>query len=160
MNTEHDPFGLGFEIPEDERTPFVEALLRKFVELRDENQRLREEIDRLKNIPPRPTRQPSMLSGEQPPSSRKERQRLQERLKGKKRPGSSRRQKTRQLRIDETILLTPDRLPQDAVRVTHRDYVVQDLVLTQSQCLLSPRSLRVAGRIVRSTGPLERTRHP
>ena len=129
MSTKHDPFGLGFEIPEDERTPVVEALLRKFVELRDENQRLREEIDRLKNIPPRPTRQPSMLSGEQPPSSRKERQRLQKRLKGKKRPGSSKRHKTRELRIDETILLTPSNLPPGAVRVTHRDFVVQDLII-------------------------------
>jgi hypothetical protein len=129
MSRTHDPYGLGFEIPEAERTPVVEALLRKFAELRDENQRLREEIDRLKNIPPRPTRQPSMLSDEQPPSARKDRRRQQKRLKGKKRPGSSKRQKTSQLRIDETLLVTPENLPPEAVRVSYRDFIVQDLVI-------------------------------
>lgn len=130
MSKTHDPYGLGFEIPEDERTQLVEAVLRKLAELREENQRLREEIDRLKNIPPRPTRQPSMLGEEQPPNARKERRRIQKRLKGKKRPGSSKRQKTRDLRIDETILVTPENLPPDAVRITHRDFIVQELVVT------------------------------
>ena len=45
----------GVEVPAEERTPLVDHLLRVIEELRAENRQLRDEIARLKGLPPRPT---------------------------------------------------------------------------------------------------------
>lgn len=119
---------LGFEIPEEERTPVVEQLLRMVVELREENALLRQEIDRLKRVPPRPQRKPSMLGQDQPPQDDATKKSKRKKRKGK-RPGSAKRKKTSQLRIDETISCEPEGLPDGAVCVSYRDWVVQDLVI-------------------------------
>jgi hypothetical protein len=117
---------LGFDIPQAERTPLVNQLLRIIQGLQDENGRLREEIDRLKGLPPTPTRsprQPSMLGGDQPPSKPSKPQTSPD----GKRPGSAKRHKTAQLHIHQTIPLTPPNLPPDAQKVSQRDFIVQDL---------------------------------
>ena len=64
-----DGMVLGFEIPEEERTPTVDQLLRIIIEQRKEIARLREEINRLKGVPPQPQRKPSMLGQDEPPRS-------------------------------------------------------------------------------------------
>ena len=119
---------LGFDIPEAERTPTVEQLLRLVGELREENRQLREEIDRLKGLPPRPQREPSMLGQDEPPQGNADKKSKRKRRRGK-RPGSAKRKKTSQLRIDEIVPCVPEGLPDDAVRVSYRDWTVQDLVV-------------------------------
>lgn len=118
-------WALGSEIPQAERTPLVEQLLRIIQELQDENGRLREEIDRLKGLPPRPARRPSMLGSDQPPSHASAPQ--PKTTPDGKRPGSAKRHKTRELHIHQTIPLTPPDLSPDAKRIGHRDFIVQDI---------------------------------
>ena len=123
-----DGMGLGFEIPEEERTPTVDQLLRIIIEQRQEIARLREEINRLKGVPPQPQRKPSMLGQDEPPRSDTSKKSRRKKRKGK-RPGSDKRKKTSELRIDDIVPCVPESLPDGAVRVSYRDWVVQDLVI-------------------------------
>jgi len=130
MEAKHASNGgaLGFEIPQAEQTPLVEQLLRIIQGLQDENDRLREEIDRLKGLPPTPTRsprQPSMLGSDQPPS--KASPPKPKTTPDGKRPGSAKVHKTRALHIHQTILLTPPNLSPHAQKISQRDFIVQDL---------------------------------
>ncbi|MEJ1730613.1 hypothetical protein SMA90_30250, partial [Escherichia coli] len=52
----------GIEVPPEQRTPLVEALLRVIAQQQAEIERLRAEIARLKGLPPRPTIRPSTLN--------------------------------------------------------------------------------------------------
>src|SRR3990167_4862606 len=110
----------GIEVPPEQRTPLVEALLRVIEQQRAEIQQLRDEIARLKGLPPRPTIRPSTLNASHPDPSRKKRRRG-------KRPGSAKRQKTPELTIHETIPLSIDGLPEGTRQNGHEDFVVQDL---------------------------------
>lgn len=118
--------GLGFEIPEAEQTATVKQLLRIIAQLQEENRKLREEIDRLKGLPPKPQRKPSMLGQNQPPQDSGGKKAKRKKRKGK-RPGSTKRKKTSQLQIDAIVPCVPENLPEDAVRVSYRDWIVQDL---------------------------------
>lgn len=123
-----DGMVLGFEIPKEERTPTMEQLLRIIIEQREEIARLREEINRLKGVPPQPQRKPSMLGQDEPPRSDTSKKSRRKKRKGK-RPGSDKRKKTSELRIDDIVPCVPESLPDGAVRVSYRDWVVQDLVI-------------------------------
>jgi hypothetical protein len=118
---------LGEQIPPEQRTPLVEQLLRIIQQQQEEIQQLREEIDRLKGETTRPRLKanvgPSSLEDAQPPSKRPRKKRK------RKRPGSSKRKKTRRLRIDEDIILRPDDLPPGATPLGYEDFTVQDLIL-------------------------------
>lgn len=126
MEWKHEIDGLKLEIPEAERTPTVQELLRTIAELQEENRKLREEIDRLKGVPPKPQRKPSMLGQDQPPQSGSGKKAKRKKRKGK-RPGSTKRKKTSQLHIDIIVPCVPENLPEGAVRVSCRDWIVQDL---------------------------------
>ncbi len=108
------------EIPVAEQTPLVLLLLSVIQQLKKENQELRDEIQRLKGSTKRPDIKPSRLlkptrePGKKPPE---------------KRPGSAKRQKTKDLHIDQDIVLKPDDLPPGAVLEGYRDFVVQDLIV-------------------------------
>src|SRR5664280_2171975 len=95
----------GIELPAGERTPLVEHLLRVIEALRAENRQLRDEIARLKGLPPRPTIRPSTLNEPHPDPLHKKKRRG-------KRPGSAKRNKTRELTIHETIPLPLEGLPE------------------------------------------------
>jgi hypothetical protein len=110
----------GIGVPAEERTPLVDHLLRMIEELRAENQQLRDEIARLKGLPPRPTIRPSTLNSPHPDPSHKRRRRG-------KRPGSAKRQKTGELMIHETIPLPLEGLPEGTQQNGYEDFVVQDL---------------------------------
>jgi hypothetical protein len=137
------PLRLGeLEIPVAEQTPLVLALAAVIQRLERENRELRDEIQRLKGTTQRPKINPSRLlkplAPPNPPG---------------KRPGSEKRSKTRELKIDETILLVPDDLPPDARLEGYRDFVVQDLVVKthtiryrRAVYRLADGSLRVASR--------------
>ena len=108
------------EVPEEERTPLIDHLLRVIEELRAENRQLREEIGRLKGLPARPRIRPSTLNAAHPDPSHKKKRRG-------KRPGSVKRQKTGQLIIHETIPLPLEGLPEGTRQNGFEDFVVQDL---------------------------------
>ena len=110
----------GIEVPAEERTPLVDDLLRVIEEQQAEIRALRDEIDRLKGLPPRPTIRPSTLNAPHPDPSHKKKRRG-------KRPGSAKRQKTGELMIHETIPVPLEGLPEGARQNGYEDFVVQDL---------------------------------
>lgn len=115
------------EIPPEQRTPLVEALLAmicaqqdRIVQLEETVQVLRDEIALLKGQKPRPKIAPSQL--EQPPSPPPP-------IAGQKRPGSEKSSKKAQLIItQERVIPFPDP-PSDSVSKGHEEYIVQELVI-------------------------------
>ncbi len=99
-----DTAGLDIAISAEERTPLVETLLRVVRELKEENQKLRDEIDRLKGLPEKPKRppQPSPLND---PEGKPSGAGLRKKPTGGKRPGSVKRKKTAQLTIHQDVPL-------------------------------------------------------
>jgi hypothetical protein len=127
----------GIEIPAEERTPLVEALLRLIAEqqrtIEEQRRRiehLEEEIDRLKGLPAKPKRkpQPSPLNDPSGPPSATDTQKKPTKKDGK-RPGSAKRSKTRALTIHETVPLFLDGLPERSKFLGYEDFTVQDLVV-------------------------------
>jgi len=110
----------GIEVPPEERTPLVDRLLRAIEELEAENRQLRDEIGRLKGLPPRPKLRASSLNEPHPDPSRKRKRRG-------KRPGSAKRQKTRELIIHETVPVRLEGLPEGTRQNGYEDFVVQEL---------------------------------
>lgn len=108
----------GIEISVAEQSPLVLALIAVIKRQEQEVQELRDEIQRLKGTTRRPKIAPSRLLKPPPDPDQK----------SKKRPGSAKRQKTKNLRIDETKLLVPDDLPPGAQLEGYRDFVVQDII--------------------------------
>jgi hypothetical protein len=100
----------------------VEELAAEVRTLRTENQRLRDEIARLKGEQGKPTIPPGAPPGEGDHSSEAERRRPQARTK---------RSKKRDLRINRTEVVRVDRaaLPPDAQFKGYADVVVQDLIV-------------------------------
>ena len=123
-NTEHNspqPLQIaGIEISVAEQTPLVLALLAVIQRQEREIQDLRDEIHRLKGTTQRPKIKPSRLL-KPPPSGKADPK--------KKRPGSAKRKKTIDLKIDETLPLYLDDLPDGSRLEGYRDFVVQDLVV-------------------------------
>ena len=109
----------GIEISVAEQTPLVLALLAVIQQQAAEILSLRDEIQRLKGTTTRPKIKPSVLL--QPPKPPPD--------SATKRPGSAKRHKTKELIIDDDILLQPLDLPPDAKLEGYRDFVVQDLVV-------------------------------
>src|SRR5258708_22143758 len=110
------------EIPLQERTLLVEALLGiirqlldRVQELEQTNQQLRDELARLKGQKPRPDIQPSRLEAA-PKDARP---------KGRGRP----QQPKAELHIDREVSLEPNRLPAGATLKGYEPFVVQDLVI-------------------------------
>ena len=113
------------DIPPEQRTPLVEALLAvihaqqdRIRELEETVQMLRDEIAILKGEKPRPQIAPSRLEQRPPP-----------RAEGQKRPGSEKRPKNAQLTITrEQRLVFPDPPPGSLSR-GYEEYIVQELVV-------------------------------
>ena len=114
------------EIPAEQRTPLVEALLAiigaqqdRIRQLEETVQQLRDEIAVLKGQKPRPKIAPSRL--EQPPQPPP--------ADGQKRPGSEKKSKKAQLVItQERVIPFPDP-PRGSVPKGHEEYLVQELVM-------------------------------
>ena len=120
-NTAADSIRFGdIEIPVAEQTPLVLLLLSVIQQLKKENQELRDEIQRLEGSTKRPDIKPSRLLKPTPEPGKKP---------PEKRPGSEKRKKTKDLRIDQDLVLKPDDLPPGAVLEGYRDFVVQDLIV-------------------------------
>jgi hypothetical protein len=115
------------EIPPEQRSPLVEALLAvicaqqdRIAKLEETVQQLRDEIAVLKGQKPRPKIAPSQL--EQPPSAPPP-------TDGQKRPGSDKKSKNAQLIIThERRIAFPDP-PAGSVSKGYEEYLVQELVI-------------------------------
>jgi hypothetical protein len=110
---------LGIEIPADQQTPLVMALIAVIQRQQKEIEELKDEVQRLKGTTRKPDIKPSRLLKDNDAKK----------AKRKKRPGSAKRHKTKQLAIDEIVILKPDQLPDGARLEGYRDFVVQDLVI-------------------------------
>jgi Transposase IS66 family len=115
------------EIPPEDRTPVVEALLgivRQLLDrvgqLEEANQQLRDEIAKLKGQKPRPDIKPSLLEADQ---------RKTEGQQGGKRAGSAKRPKTAELTIHREVPLHRAELPAGATFRCYEPYVVQELII-------------------------------
>ena len=110
----------GVEIPAEHQSDLVLLLVGLIQKQATEIQQLKDEIQRLKGTTRRPNIKPSVLlkddkkQNNQPP---------------KKRPGSDKRSKTKDIRIDHDVVLPPTELPPGAVLEGYRDFVVQDLII-------------------------------
>ena len=104
------------EIREDERTPLVTALLEIIRIQQEQIQELRDEIARLKGQKPKPNIKPSVLEKyfENKGSLRDI----------KKRPGSSKRQKTDNLEIHETVIVKAENVPQGSTFKGYEEFTV------------------------------------
>ena len=108
------------DISEGERTPLVVTLL-EIIQLQQEQiQALKDEIARLKGQKPRLKIKPSKLEKGADKKKRKE-------VHGK-RPGSLKRSKTADLEIHQTVIISPDNLPEGSKFKGYQDYTVQDIV--------------------------------
>jgi len=110
----------GIDIPVDEQSPLVLALLAVIQKQDREIQELRDEIQRLKKTTRRPKIKPSRLLLPPPTDTSGPKN---------KRPGSAKRHKTKALRIDLDHIIQPDDLPPAAKLEGYRDFVVQDIVV-------------------------------
>ena len=96
-------------IPEEQKSPLILQLI-DFIERQasiiqqqtEQIQQLKDEIARLKNQPPRPKIKPSRLGNKAGGKMKR---------RGKKRPGSNKRNKTAHLKIHETIPIPPENIP-------------------------------------------------
>jgi len=108
------------DIPEEERTPLVVALL-EIIHLQQEQiQTLKDEIARLKGQKPRPKIKPSKLEQDSAKDDKN----------GKtKRPGSARKSKRGELEIHETKVVKADDVPPGSRFKGYEDFTVQALVI-------------------------------
>src|SRR3954452_22623211 len=124
----------GVEIPADQRTPLVEALLRVVDQLQPtvERQRrrieqLEEEVQRLKGLPGQPRRKPEpspLNDPDGPPSASGGKK---PKMPEGKRPGSAKRSKTRDLVVHQDVPLSLEGLPAGTKFLGYQDFTVQDL---------------------------------
>lgn len=114
---------LGTEIPPEEDTPFV----RKLVAIIEQ---LVEKIHQLEGRPALPKRQPapSPLKNDSMPPSKQGTDKKSGRKKPKRRKGLK-RSKFKELTINETIILKPETIPDDAVLVGYKSFIQQELRL-------------------------------
>lgn len=109
------------QIAEEEKTPLVLKLLEIIQLQAEEIQKLRDEIARLKGQKPKPDIKPSNLEKNAKSKDGKK--------KGKKRrPGSDKRSKTREIQIHNEEVLKPDNVPDGSEFKGYQDWVVQDIV--------------------------------
>jgi len=108
------------DIPEKERTPLVVHLLEVLRYQSELIQRLRDEIAILKGDKPKPNIKPSgMEKGEKKNKDSSD----------GKRPGSSKRSKTKELEIHEVFPISPENIPEGSLFKGYKEFVVQGIII-------------------------------
>jgi hypothetical protein len=121
------------DIPENEQTPVVKALLQIIEQLavkvqrqEEEIQQLKDEVAILKGEKKRPKFRPSKLDQE----AGKDDEAKEKESNTGKRPGSSKRNKTAKLKIHEEKVIEPEeKVPPGSRFKGYRNFVIQDLVI-------------------------------
>jgi hypothetical protein len=109
-------------ISEEERTPVMTTLL-EIIHIQGEMiQQLRDEIAILKGQKPKPQIKPSQLE-----KGSKECEGHHK--KGGKRPGSAKREKTKELIIHKEEKIKPEHIPDGSIFKGYQEYVVQDIII-------------------------------
>ena len=111
------------EIAESEQTPVVRSLLQIIADLQAQNQRLEDEIRRLKGGPPRPPLKPNTLEAAVAATPDPTDEGLP------RRRGYPQRAKTAELVIHETCQVVLANVPEGSRFQGYRAYVVQDVVI-------------------------------
>lgn len=110
----------GIEVPAEQLTPLVEALLRVI-------EQLQEEVRRLKGVPEAPKRRPQPSSLNDPSGPPSASGKKKPTTPDGKRPGSAKRSKTRDLVVHDEVPLPLDDLPDGTKFLGYQDFTVQDL---------------------------------
>lgn len=110
------------DIPEKERTPAVAQLLEIISYQMEMIQQLKDEIAVLKGNKPKPRIKPSgMEKGDEQGKDKK--------ASNNKRPGSVKRSKTKDLKIHETISVSPKDVPKGSKFKGYKNFVTQGIVI-------------------------------
>lgn len=110
------------DIPEQERTPVVAQLLEIIHYQMEIIQGMRDEIAVLKGDKPKPMIKPSgMEDGDKKDSDKKP--------SDEKRPGSEKREKTGELKIDKTVSIPPKDIPEGSVFKGYKEFVTQGIIM-------------------------------
>jgi hypothetical protein len=118
------------KIPEEERTPTVLSLCELIELLKEDNQRLQAEIDRLNGEKPKKAPNSSSLEGSER-GGKKGKGKSEE----KKRPGSEKRSKTKDLKINRVEVIKPDEVPEGSEFKGYHEFTVQELIITTRNTL-------------------------
>ena len=111
-------------LSEEERTPIVTTLL-EIIHLQEEMiQQLRDEIAILKGQKPRPQIKPSQLE-----KGPKDKEGEDKKGCSGKRPGSEKREKTKELIIHKEEVIKPEHIPDGSTFKGYQEYVVQDIII-------------------------------
>ena len=113
------------KIPANELSPIVLELLEILHIQQEMIQQLKDEIARLKGQKPKPKIKPSTLEKPCPKDETPETNNTD----NKKRPGSSKRKKTKALSINETKIIKPVNIPEGSRFKGYSNYVVQDIII-------------------------------
>ncbi len=109
------------KMAEDEESPIISELIDYIKQQGDMIQKLKDELAELKGQKAKPKIKPSNLD-KKTAIKRKNTQ-------GKKRPGSQKRSKTKQLEINEDKIVQPDLIPAGSEFKGYQDFIVQDLII-------------------------------
>jgi len=120
-------------ISEEQRTPLVAALIEIIHFQQEQIQLLKDEIARLKGQKPEPEIRPSTLG-----NSSRENKEEDIKPESEKRPGSGKKEKTKELEIHETKTIRPDHIPEGSRFKDYNDYVVRDIVIRSHNILYRP----------------------
>ena len=105
----------------DEESPIISELIDYIKQQGDMIQKLKDELAELKGQKAKPKIKPSNLD-KKTAIKRKNTQ-------DKKRPGSQKRSKTKQLEINEDKIIQPDLIPAGSEFKGYQDFIVQDLII-------------------------------
>ena len=136
------------KIPEEEKTPLVVELLHVIEQMEGRIEQMREEIARLKGHKGKPKIPPSRLDKD-PEDKRKGKKNA-----SGKRPGSAKRNKTKQLTIHETVSIAPKQIPAGSTRAGHDDWIVQGLIIElHNVCYRLERWITPDGKLLKGKLP-------
>jgi hypothetical protein len=138
-------------IPEEQKSPLVIELLHTIGQMVGQIEQLRQEVARLKKHKGKPKIPSSKLDKD--PKDEQETDDNQENKSKKKRPGSSKRSKTKQLTIHQTIPIPPESIPAGSIRAGYDDWIVQGLkielynVCYRLECWMTPDGKLIKGKL-------------
>ncbi len=134
------------QFPEEEKTPVVIELLEIINFQYEENQKLKDEIARLKGEKGKPCIKPSTL--EKPAKARKK-----STISADKKSESRKQPKTESLEIHKEEIIKPEIIPSGSVFKGYKDYTVQDIIFQpfntryRLECWQTPDGEYIYGRL-------------